>query len=63
MYRGEWNRYIERKVPVTVRFQDGMWAVTVNEDPEFWLDAFNDPDEAQQFCREQDLPHQVEGEL
>jgi hypothetical protein len=60
MYEGEWNDYMERKVPVTVKFQEGLWAVTVDEDPEFWLDAFNTLDDARKFCREHGLPHAME---
>jgi hypothetical protein len=60
MYEGEWIDYMDRKVAVTVAFHDGLWAVTVNEDPEFWLNAFEDPDEAGRFCQENGLPYEVE---
>jgi len=61
MYEAEWNDFMDRRVPVTVRFRDDLWAVTVNEDPEFWLDAFEDQEEAIRFCRDNDLPYATEG--
>lgn len=38
----------------------GGWAVTVDEDPEFWLDAFEDRADAIRFCQEHGLSHQME---
>lgn len=64
MFRAEWERYMADKAPVTIRYKtdlaDPMWAVTVDEDPEFWLDAFEDRADAIRFCQEHGLSHQME---
>lgn len=65
MFRAEWEKYITDKVPVTIRYRrekqlDPMWAITVDEDPEFWLDAFEDRAGAIRFCREHELPYKME---
>jgi hypothetical protein len=35
---------------------DWVWAVSVNEDPEFWLDAFPTKEEAVKYCNKHTLP-------
>lgn len=65
MLKQEWAEYIRRRVPVTIRrsldLQDPMWAVTVDEDPEFWMDAYEDRGDAVRFCQDNGLPYRIEG--
>lgn len=63
MFRTEWLDYMKRRVLVTIVrrhiMERPVWAVTVDDDPEFWLDAFEDRADATRFCRESRLPHRM----
>ncbi len=59
--------YLKRKVPVTIVKTDESWdagdwhwAISVNENPEFWLDAFKYLDLAVDFCKINGLPYKEE---
>jgi len=49
--------YLEMKVPVTIcHTGECQWAISVDEDPEFWLDVFPTEAEAIEYCTVHDLP-------
>jgi hypothetical protein len=55
--------YIKRKVPVTISFfnelESNLWTVSVDENPEFWIDSFATKIGAIRFCEQYELPYKV----
>lgn len=51
--------YLKQKVDVTIYYNDEngdwVWAVTVAENPEWWLDAFKTKKLAVAYCKEHGL--------
>ena len=51
---------IASKIPVKIRHNDETgkewWSVCSNEDPEFWLDSFDEKQDAIDFCEKNGLP-------
>jgi hypothetical protein len=59
----EISRYLERKVSVKiVKSRDtgeDQYAISVNECPDFWLNAFDTLEEAILFCKEKNLDYTI----
>jgi hypothetical protein len=56
----EMLEYLKNKEPVSIHYNnelgDWMWAISVNADPGFWLDAFTTKKAAVAFCKKNKLP-------
>lgn len=63
-YDNEIKEYLKRKVSVTIIKSDetgeGRWAISVDENPEFWMNSYTKKGDAIRYCQKYELPYKVE---